>query len=87
MKWSGDDDPPPWEPWIIVSSNGYLETGSVGPVPFREVEWVEIDPRRKNERGRLADLEEPAELTEALTKAQIPFERKGDVFRISANAG
>ena len=76
MKWSGDDDQPPWEQWIIVPVPSYLETGQVGPVPFREVEWVEIDPLGREE-----------EVSHALSVASIPFSRVGHVFRVTANAG
>ncbi len=41
VKWSGDDDVPQWNPWIIISTDGYIETGSTGPVSFRDVEWLE----------------------------------------------
>src|SRR5262245_44705608 len=57
VKWSGDDMPTEWEPWLIVPVPSYLETGRLGPVPFREVEWVEIDPAYENVRGRLVPAE------------------------------
>lgn len=53
VKWTGDSEPTRWEPWIIISSVSYLETGTLGPVPFGEVEWVEVDPRLRNIDGRL----------------------------------
>jgi len=49
--------PTQWEPWLIVPVPSYLETGSLGPVPFREVEWVEIDPAHENLSGRLVAAE------------------------------
>jgi hypothetical protein len=87
MKWSGDDDLPPWEPWIIVSSVSYLETGRVGPVPFNEVEWVELDPSRRNERGRLINSDQKDEVYSALKTASVAFEVTDGVFRITADAG
>ena len=85
MKWSGDDDLPPWEAWIIVSSVSYLETGRVGPVPFSEVEWVEIDPFRKNGIGRLVPADQAREVREALDHVRIPYSEVGDCLRVSAN--
>jgi hypothetical protein len=76
MKWSGDDEQPPWEQWIIVPSPSYLETGQVGPVPFREVEWVEIDPSGRD-----------VEVAQALSAAAVPFQSVGRVFRVTADAG
>lgn len=87
MKWSGNENPPPWEPWIIVPALNYLETGRVGPVPFKEVEWVEIDPSRRNERGRLVAADQKDEIARALTAASIAFQVAGGVFRIAADAG
>jgi hypothetical protein len=76
VKWSGDDEPSPWEDWIRVSSVSYLETGHMGPVPFREVEWVEIDPRLRNSNNRrvIADEEQwHNELRTALARADLVY--------------
>lgn len=85
MKWSGDDEPPPWERWLLVPVVGYLETGRIGPVPFREVEWVEIDPRWKNERGRLVVAAQADELVRALENASVNYRMINGVFRITAD--
>lgn len=82
MKWSGDEDPSPWEGWVIIPVNGYLETGRAGPVPFREVEWVEIDSRQKNGGGRLVVADQTDELIRALEKASIDYQITDGVFRI-----
>jgi hypothetical protein len=42
VKWSGDDDMTAWQPWVICPVPGYVETGSLGPVPVREVEWLDV---------------------------------------------
>jgi hypothetical protein len=87
MKWSGDDSPPAWERWLIVPTDGYLETGRVGPVPFREVEWVELDSRQKSECGRLVVADQTAELLVALKKASLDYQMTNGVVRINATAG
>ncbi len=43
VKWTGDPDDPEWAPWVIIPTDGYIETGGMGPVPFRDVEWLEIE--------------------------------------------
>src|SRR4051812_43647898 len=76
VKWTGDDEPTPWEPWLIVTHESYLETGSMGPVPFADIEWVEIDPIRNTRRGRLvADQSDDISrsLSRALVNSHIAF--------------
>jgi hypothetical protein len=87
VNWSGDAEPTQWEPWLIQSSRSYLETGSLGPVPFDEVEWLEIDASRKNERGRLVAFDQRQAIAAALTDASVPFETVGGSLRITGHAG
>ena len=42
IKWCQDETMTKWQPWVISPSPGYLETGSLGPVPVREVQWLDI---------------------------------------------
>ena len=53
IKWAGDCDEPEWAPWVIIPTDGYIETGGMGPIPFRDVEWIEIDVSMISEKGRL----------------------------------
>ncbi len=46
-------DPGTWCRWLIIPVEGYLETGSTGPVPVRDVEWVDVDPMEIVAEGRL----------------------------------
>lgn len=86
VKWVGDEEPTTWEPWLIVTHENYLETGSMGPVPFADIEWVEIDPRRNNGcHGRSVD--QSAALSSALTDSHISFNSVDGVYRITADAG
>lgn len=41
VKWKGDDEMTDWQPWLVCPVPGYLETGC-GPVPVRDVEWLDI---------------------------------------------
>ncbi|WP_394538434.1 hypothetical protein PRJ39_22380 [Lysobacter enzymogenes] len=44
--------PPEWTTFLSVPVPGYVESSSCGSLPFREVEWIEIDPVRVSEHGR-----------------------------------
>ena len=46
LRLRGEPEPEEWEwcPWLIAPVIGYLETGPVGPYPWRAVEWVEVEP-------------------------------------------
>jgi hypothetical protein len=76
VKWSGSPEPTDWEPWVIVSSRSYLETGTLGPVPFREVEWVEISLVLRAVRGQLRatnDVEWPDAVLKSLSVSNIAY--------------
>ncbi len=51
VKWIGDPDVPDWAPWVLIPIDGYIETGRMGPVPFRDVEWIEIDASKTAKNG------------------------------------
>jgi hypothetical protein len=61
-------DPGDWCAWLIVPVEGYLETGATGPVPMRDVEWVDIDPLEAVPQGRRA-LSKPVDKTESILRA------------------
>ena len=39
VLWGG---PSPWSGWLLPV-DGYLEVTAAGPLPFREIEWIEFD--------------------------------------------
>ena len=53
VKWSRDFEPSQWADVIYIPTSRYLETGFLGPVPMREVEWVEVDTIEIRYVGRL----------------------------------
>jgi len=88
VKWSGDTEPTVWGPWVIISSVSYLETGNLGPVPFREVEWVEIDLARQGVSGRLVESGSAKwreSVLAALTDAGLSFPVVDNKIRVIAN--
>lgn len=42
-----------WTSFLLVPVPGYLESSPCGPVPFPDVEWIDVNPLRITERGRL----------------------------------
>jgi hypothetical protein len=52
VKLKQNEHPCPWG-WLIVPVRGYVEFPAYGPVPTREVEWVELDPIEQRHIGRL----------------------------------
>lgn len=72
----------------MISSRSYLETGNLGPVPFREVEWVEIDLTHRAVRGRLVGLDSNEwreSVLSALSNANLPFSVVDNNIRLIAN--
>ena len=51
-KFKHKETPSKWG-WFLVPTPGYVESSAYGPVPSREVEWVEIDPIEQRHIGRL----------------------------------
>ena len=76
IKWSGDDEESAWQPWVICPVPGYIESGSLGPVPVREVEWLEVS--RQDRHG--ADKSDSIEA--ALNGAGIAFSHHSDGVRV-----
>lgn len=53
IKWNGDSDDPEWASWAIIPTKGYIEISTIGPIAYRDVEWIEIDVSMISEKGRL----------------------------------
>jgi hypothetical protein len=46
------DDATDWQRPVFSPVPGYIEVGSLGPVPMREVEWVEVQSTETRHPGR-----------------------------------
>jgi hypothetical protein len=47
------DTPSTWSRMFILPVRGYIEVSDYGPLPKREIEWVELDPVEIWHIGRL----------------------------------
>ena len=77
VKWSGDKEMTEWQPWVICPTPGYIETGTLGPVPVREVEWLDV--HRFDRHGR----ERSEKITRLLTEIDAVFSSAGDSIQIT----
>ncbi len=85
VKWSKNDIPSEWEKVLFMPTSGYLEAPRLGPVPCREVEWLEIDSLELKHRGRLVppqEINRSEALCNALRNANIPFVQMDNVIRL-----
>lgn len=44
--------PSKWGTWFLIPVPDYVEASTYGPVPTREVEWIELDPIVQRHIGR-----------------------------------
>lgn len=65
-----------WQSWVICPVNGYLETGHLGPVPVREVEWLDVSLVDIDGNERLEHIER------LLAENGAEFQRTTDSVRI-----
>lgn len=81
--------PDGWTSFLIIPVAGYLESSPCGPVPFSDIEWIDVNPLRITERGRLvAPLIEDmsAELQARLAAVGVNGIVGSDSVRIPARA-
>lgn len=77
IKRSGDDAMTEWQPWVICPVSGYVETGSLGPVPVLEVEWLDVSLNDRD-GGDKSDS-----ITTTLDAAGIAFSPTPDAIRVA----
>lgn len=70
LKWLFDSSPGSWSGNYLLPVDGYFEETSLGPIPFREIEWLEL--RANNLKA----------LKETLITLNIPFSREGNHLKI-----
>jgi hypothetical protein len=86
VKWSKISEPTIWEDRVFIPTSHYVETGTLDPVPMREVEWIEVDTIEIRYIGRLvADrrIEHMADLMQAFEEKAIPFQQIGQLLRFT----
>ena len=44
VKWILDDESNGWTNRYLIPTDGYFEPLPLGPIAFREIEWILIDP-------------------------------------------
>lgn len=89
VKCRGLELPGRWTSFLIVPVPGYLESSPCGPVPFPDVEWIDVNPLRITERGRLVTplIEDmSAELQSRIAALGVESIVESDSVRIPARA-
>ena len=78
------ENPTNWNRWILPVKN-YIEHLELGPIPFSEIEWLEIDTKKENHRGvlipsEIVDFKE--EVNNALRNSKLNGESEGKYLKI-----
>jgi hypothetical protein len=84
VKWL-HDDATDWQRPVFSPAPGYLEIGSLGPVPMREVEWIEIQSTESRHAGRLVPdslIDHSSALHACFAKNSLHFESIEHGFRV-----
>jgi len=79
IKWTGANDVTAWQPWVISPTAGYLETGGLGPVPVREVEWLDVSRFDRN------DEDKNEQISRLLTEIDAKFIVTVESIQITSN--
>ena len=79
IKVKNYEQPSSWG-WIIVPTQGYLETSGFGPHPEYEIEWIEIKSQRLDFIGKLIPPKTINLLNDILIKIQsLNYEVDSDI--------
>jgi hypothetical protein len=73
-KFRNQNTPSSWG-WFLVPVPGYVESSAYGPVPTRDIEWVELDPIEQRHIGRRVPpqiIDHTPELLQQLAVHGIP---------------
>ncbi len=70
LKWLFAQSPGNWSSQYFLPVDGYFEDSRQGPVPFREIEWLEL---------RTGDL---VALEATLNGLNVPFSKQDDFLKI-----
>ena len=84
IKWIFRDTAASWGR-LFSPVDGYLEQGDLGPIPFREIEWLEIDPIQRKSRGILLtnlEIDHSKDIGGILTECQQTFLKRDKIYRV-----
>lgn len=73
-----------WQP-IWLPAPGYVETGRLGPMSVREIEWIDLETRVRVHRGRLLPPvveDKSAALSALLAKVAVQVEQHDGWLRV-----
>ncbi len=74
--------------FLPFPGHAYIEGTTIGPVPARAIEWLEIKPVEHRYQGRLVadELVDHAERIERLLESlRIPYSRRGTAIRVTGH--
>ncbi|RYY92959.1 MAG: hypothetical protein EOO11_20520 [Chitinophagaceae bacterium] len=74
-----------WDRWLIVPTPSYVETGTSGPLPVRQLQWIDVDPVEQRWVGRVAgsgSFDHSAELHALLARLHLRYRLVDGFFRI-----
>ena len=77
IKWTGDAEMTDWQPWVICPTDGYMETGRLGPMSVRDIEWLDVSLLDRDGNGQLTDT------AQLLAENGVIFKCKQDSLRIT----
>ena len=84
MKWVFDAEPASWG-LLIIPTQGYVEGGTLGPITYREIEWLEIDSVERRCRGTLVsdlEIDHSEKVESVLTAHRMTFSVESKVYRV-----
>jgi len=84
VKWIFAFEPTDWGTWFLFT-DGYLEHSNIGPIPWREIEWLEIDSIERQFRGKLVpdrEIDRSVMLASILNDCRAVFTTEGTIYRI-----
>lgn len=84
LKWLFQEELTAWSFWNIPVA-GYIEYGDLGPIAFREIEWLEIDAVEHRRVGALIpdrDKDRSGVLEEVCKQCRVALSVNDTVFRI-----
>jgi hypothetical protein len=86
VKLRGEEAPSAWSQMFVLPVRGYIEISAYGPVPKRDIEWVELDPVEIWHIGRLVPpkhIDHTAAIYEQLRRHGVAMQLIDGLVRIT----